>query len=92
MKVLTYKQLNEIKDFMLKIFEELDDDYYDWRKVRIWERAIDRRLKQCDQHENSEAWDLIKWHNDDCVSILEKHGWKVVIDEEYLKKKGKEEN
>ena len=80
MKIITYKQLNEIKDFMLKIFEELDDDYYDWRKVRNWERAIDNRLKQCNDKERAEAWDLIKWHNDDCVSLLEKHGWKVVVD------------
>ena len=80
MKIITYKQLNEIKDFMLKIFEELDDDYYDWRKVRNWERAIDNRLKQCTEEERAEAWDLIKWHNDDCVSLLEKHGWKVVVD------------
>ena len=80
MKIITYKQLNEIKDFMFKIFEELDDDYYDWRKVRNWERAIDNRLKQCTEEESTEAWDLIKWHNDDCVSLLEKHGWKVVVD------------
>ena len=80
MKIITYKQLNEIKDFMLKIFEELDDDYYDWRKVRNWERAIDNRLKHCTEKERVEAWDLIKWHNNDCVSLLEKHGWKVVVD------------
>ena len=89
MKIITYKQLNEIKDFMLKIFEELDDDYYDWRKVRIWERAIDRRLTQCTEEERSQAWGLIKWQNNDCVSVLEKHGWKVIVDKEFLKKKEK---
>ena len=89
MKIITYKQLNEIKDFMLKIFEELDDDYYDWRKVRIRERAIDRRLAQYDEKEKAQAWDLIKWYNDDCVNLLEKHGRKVVIDKDFLKKKEK---
>ena len=90
MKVITYKQLNEIKDFMLKIFEELDDDYYDWRKVRNWERAIDNRLKQCTEEESAEAWDLIKRYNNDCASKLKANGWQVVSFEETFKsdKKG----
>ena len=81
MKIVTVWQLNIISNRKLRIYEELDDDYPNWKKVRANERAIDYWLAPYSKEERKELDDNIqfyrKWEVD--AELLKSLGWKVIF-------------
>lgn len=82
MKEITVYQINEIMDFKFNIFDEEDNDYPDYRKVRIWERAIDRLLKCYDKKDMYDIYSSIYWSNSttENAKSLESKGFKIIRD------------
>lgn len=70
--------INKVKMCLLRIFEAEDDDIPDYRVIKANNRALDRYLKDYTKEQQYELLNLIRWDNDNCVSELEKAGWKVV--------------
>ena len=58
-KVIDFPTLAKIIDYYDKIWLEEDEDCPDYRKIRIYERAIDRRLKKinADEQMEQDIWD-----------------------------------
>lgn len=59
-KVIDFQILAQIIYFYDKIWEE-EDDYCDYRKIRIWERAIERREKKLNADEQMKK-DIFETH------------------------------
>lgn len=79
-KEISIKTINNVKECLLRIYDvEYIDDYgNDYYIVSANERLINHYLKDYSEHEKDELLRLIHWTNDDNVSELEKHGWKVI--------------
>lgn len=73
--------LNRVKMCLLRIFEAKDDDIPDRKIIGANNRALDHYLKDYSKEQQYELLNLIRWDNDNCVSNLEKYGWKVIREE-----------
>lgn len=58
-KIIDFQILAQIIYFYDKIWEEEDNCYPDYRKIRIWERAIERREKKlnADEQMKKDIWE-----------------------------------
>lgn len=77
MKQITIKTLNKVKRLQLKMFEYGDDENRRGEvncENALWYKV----LKDYTEEEKKELLDLIRWTNDDCSSLLEAKGWKVI--------------
>lgn len=77
-KTIQMKILNRVKMCLLRIFEAEDDDIPDRKIIGANNKALDHYLKDYSKEQQYELLNLIRWDNDNCVSELEKAGWKVV--------------
>ena len=75
MKEIELITINKLKKYKLNIFEAEDDDVPNYRKVRRNEREIDKLLKDYSEEEQREIHQLVRWHNNNCVELLEQNGW-----------------
>ena len=73
--------LNRVKMCLLRIFEAEDDDIPDRKIIGANNRALNHYLKDYSKEQQYELLNLIRWDNDNCVSNLEKYGWKVIREE-----------
>lgn len=82
-KEISIKTINNIKECLYRIFDAEDDDCVNRKKVSANERAIDHYLKDYSKEQQYELLNLILWKNDNCVSELEKAGWKIIREVNY---------
>lgn len=82
MKEITYFQINKIMYFKGEIWDEEDQDYPDYRKVKLWERASDRYLKPYSKGQQAEIYDTICFHKGTLqnAKYLENKGYKIITD------------
>lgn len=73
--------LNRVKMCLLRIFEAEDDDIPNHKIIGANNRALNHYLKDYSKEQQYELLNLIRWDNDNCVSNLEKYGWKVIREE-----------
>jgi len=77
--------INKIKDLDYKIFEYEDDDYPNYRAVRICERHIEKWLDKAgitDKELRKEIREVCVWSRDLSATLLESKGWKVLYGKE----------
>lgn len=77
MKKIPMVIINRIKACDSRIFEAMDDDYPNNKKVAANERAIEHYLKDYTEEEKRELREYINWENDDCAYTLTCLGWEV---------------
>ena len=77
-KEISIRTINNIKECLYRIFEAEDDDYPNRRVVAANQEAIRYYLKDYSKEQQYELLNLIRWDNDNCVSNLEKYGWKII--------------
>lgn len=80
--------INKIKNLDMKIFEYEDDEYPNWKAVKICERHIEKWLDKAgifDEKLRREVRGYCSWSNDACYKILQSKGWKILTGKENLK-------
>lgn len=77
-KEITIRTINIIKMCLLKIYQAEDEDYPNRRVVAANQEAIRYYLKDYSEEQQKELRDIINWYDNDCISKLEKYGWKII--------------
>lgn len=76
-KEITIRTINIIKMCLLKIYQAEDEDYPNRRVVAANQEAIRYYLKDYSEEQQKELRNIINWYDNDCISKLEKAGWKI---------------